>query len=522
MSAAEAIVQECAQKEAWKVHCVPLIEGKLYFSTKDFRSDSDISTATKCSTSPTSEAAAKFSKRGNTFAKNSTLFVGLTAKELIDQTWLNTDYYGPLSLTQIFKWKDLFMELNDDPSLCVCFFISAKNPVPHVMHRQHLNEEMLVNAVLLLSICMMLFVFPQEGDDLVVSTIVSLNPHSFLNEMNENLCTFHAIDKTDQVITPNDCLMGLTKAIQSNVLNLDTLDVKKARRIKKKYDICWVMDGKLAASCSPNCKSYFKTGVCPTLDEYVEYYKANQIMGVVRLNDPLYDRQHFIQNGIEHLDVPFMDGGVPSADIVRTFMKFVERINAQGGAVVVHCRGGIGRTGTLIGCYLMKEFGFSANEVVAYLRLVRPGSVSSLQHYYLKSVESDLLKMSNSDDLHLPSPNAEVMRRSNISRILGDLGISIDLNAPGRHCKHIMLSHSELEQVFSECRLNIMGGNKAVTITIPYLLQQLPFMEINTEEQKIKMPVQNFLYLVENIMTCGRMDVLAPMHPDLKDKPVYH
>jgi len=380
---------------------------------------------------------------------------------------------------------------------------------------------MLVNAVLLLSICMMLFVFPQEGDDLVVSTIVNLNPASFLSEMNQNLCTFHAIDKTDQVITPNDCLMGLTKAIQNNVLNLETYDVKRARRTKKFYDICWVMDGKIAASCSPNCKSYFKTGVCPTLDEYVEYYKNNSIMGVVRLNDTLYDREHFVKNGIEHLDIPFMDGGVPSAETVRIFMQFVDKINAKGGAVVVHCRGGIGRTGTLIGCYLMKHFHFTANEVIAYLRLVRPGSVSSLQHYYLKSVEADLLKMESYEDIHLPSPNSEVMRRSNIQKLLSDVGIAApDVLASSQHDQTITLTHTALEYIFTECKTNIMGGNKAVTCSIPFSLTPLPYMEVS--DKLVRMPVKKFLYWVENVMTCGRTDVLAPLHEDLKDKPVYH
>ena len=42
-----------------------------------------------------------------------------------------------------------------------------------------------------------------------------------------------------------------------------------------------------------------------------------------------------------------------------------EKIDA-GEGVVVHCMGGIGRTGTVIGCVL-RDFGFSADEVVAYL-----------------------------------------------------------------------------------------------------------------------------------------------------------
>ena len=44
---------------------------------------------------------------------------------------------------------------------------------------------------------------------------------------------------------------------------------------------------------------------------------------------------------------------------------------------------GLGRTGTLIACYIMKHYKFTAGEAIAWIRICRPGSVIGPQQDFL-------------------------------------------------------------------------------------------------------------------------------------------
>lgn len=52
--------------------------------------------------------------------------------------------------------------------------------------------------------------------------------------------------------------------------------------------------------------------------------------------------------------------------LVRRAAKVIRREIDAGTGTVVHCMGGIGRTGTVLGCVL-RDLGFSADEVIIYL-----------------------------------------------------------------------------------------------------------------------------------------------------------
>jgi cell division cycle 14 len=45
---------------------------------------------------------------------------------------------------------------------------------------------------------------------------------------------------------------------------------------------------------------------------------------------------------------------------------------------------GLGRTGSLIGCYIMKHYHFTAHETIAWIRMCRPGSIIGHQQQWLE------------------------------------------------------------------------------------------------------------------------------------------
>jgi len=119
-------------------------------------------------------------------------------------------------------------------------------------------------------------------------------------------------------------------------------------------------------------------------EDYVPILKRHGVTAVVRLNKKVYDRKKFLDAGIKHYDMYFIDGGNPTDAIIKGYLDVVEN---ERGAVGIHCKAGLGRTGVLNACYLMKHYRLSANELIAWMRVCRPGTVIGPQQQFLKEME---------------------------------------------------------------------------------------------------------------------------------------
>ena len=61
------------------------------------------------------------------------------------------------------------------------------------------------------------------------------------------------------------------------------------------------------------------------------------------------------KNGFENLWLPVADNKAPTIEQVEKLVEFIDVQNKNNNPVAIHCKGGKGRTGTLIASYLISK-----------------------------------------------------------------------------------------------------------------------------------------------------------------------
>lgn len=72
---------------------------------------------------------------------------------------------------------------------------------------------------------------------------------------------------------------------------------------------------------------------------------------------------------------PIPDFGVPGVAEMAAILDTIEGALAAGHTLYLHCWGGSGRTGTVVGCYLVRH-GLSGEEAMAEIARLRQGVLS--------------------------------------------------------------------------------------------------------------------------------------------------
>lgn len=112
----------------------------------------------------------------------------------------------------------------------------------------------------------------------------------------------------------------------------------------------------------------------------VEWLSLNGFKLVITLTeDPLpRDLVNEIKSrGIRWLWEPIPDFNPPTIEQVNRILKSIIIIEEYGAKVLVHCGAGLGRTGTVLACYLILK-GLSAEQAINSVRNARPGAIESI------------------------------------------------------------------------------------------------------------------------------------------------
>ncbi len=158
---------------------------------------------------------------------------------------------------------------------------------------------------------------------------------------------------------------------------------------------------------------------CPTessLPAIVAEFKRLNVTDVVRVCESTYNPKTLTNEGINVLDIPYIDGGTPPQHVILKFLGLVQErfdvfpmkqkidiaseihssrgslaLNIEKATIAVHCVAGRGRAPTLIALALI-EHGMQNLDAIEFIREKRKGAFNNLQVVFVDRYKRVLTK----------------------------------------------------------------------------------------------------------------------------------
>ena len=131
----------------------------------------------------------------------------------------------------------------------------------------------------------------------------------------------------------------------------------------KPDNFSWIIEEKLAGSAIPTSK------------EEIDWIKQEGVKSIVTIREePLEDE--WIKD-VNYLHVHSNDMGIPEFSDLVNSVDFIHQRITNDEPVMVHCLAGLGRTGTILACYLIKYEDMAADDAIEKVRRERHGSIQS-------------------------------------------------------------------------------------------------------------------------------------------------
>lgn len=319
--------------------------------------------------------------------KDSDDLVFFTVEDAIFYNSFHLDF-GPLNIGHLYRFAVIFHEILND----------QENADKSVVFYSSTSSRQRANAACLLCCYMVL--------------VQGWTPHQVLQPLAQVDPPFMPFrdagySNADFEISIQDVIYGVWRAKERGLIDLHSFNLETYERYEHVENGDFnVLTPDFIAFASPQEEEFTKYGgqgpsqlsvpsarqglrLNQPFRSVLNFFSQNNVQLVVRLNSHLYDKKHFEDINIQHLDLIFEDGTCPDLSFVKYFIGAAETIIRRGGKIAVHCKAGLGRTGCLIGAHLIYTHGFTANECIGFLRFIRPGMVVGPQQHWLYLHQND-------------------------------------------------------------------------------------------------------------------------------------
>ena len=151
----------------------------------------------------------------------------------------------------------------------------------------------------------------------------------------------------------------------------------------------WVVPGKLAAGAYPDRHSV-------TPDDQIDVVEQLLRVGIgdfVNLTQDRpggteshlvrYDQAIIGRASVIRFEIP--DFGIPTVEAMTAILDHIDRRLAVGLGVYVHCQAGVGRTGTVVGCWLIRHQLAESDNVFSVIEKRRKGNQEAPDHTSLET-----------------------------------------------------------------------------------------------------------------------------------------
>jgi atypical dual specificity phosphatase len=147
----------------------------------------------------------------------------------------------------------------------------------------------------------------------------------------------------------------------------------------------WIIAGKLAGCAEP--------GVMASIDYDMDLLARMGITYLITLTEKDLPPEPLARHGLRNLHLPIYDREAPTIRQVYMLVRKIQVLLDEGQIIAVHCKAGIGRTGTVLAAWLIREGGLSADAAIKRLRTIKSTYVQSqVQEQFLDLFEKDILQ----------------------------------------------------------------------------------------------------------------------------------